>query len=197
MGGARGTQNLCGIPDTHQNTRKLLQYRRTLSPVKVTLNVTKYRIYFLLLLLHCWFCIKRPRNETFWYKAAKPNLCSVTPPQAATLRARIDPELGCARAPCVKGKDTADLQRSLQLAKDLPRSSITSSGALFAWAAWLPLTKQTWLPGATPSHPRLSFPDFSGQMKPRLGQPIEGPGLPGAPALHVQLTLCFLPILYP
>lgn len=99
----------------------------------------------------------------------------------------------CHSSPSVKGKDTAKLQRSLQVAKDFPCSSITSSGALSARAAWLPLTKQTWLLGPTPSHPQLSFPDFSVRIKPRSGQPIEGPGLPGAPALHVQLTLCFLP----
>lgn len=134
--------------------------------LKHPLNVTKYRIYLLLLLQHSCFCtkiLKRPRNETFWYKAAKPKPCSVTSPQAATLRARMRL---CHSSPCVKSKDTAKLQRSLRVAKDFSCSSITSSGALFAWAAWLSLTKQTWLLGPAPSHPQLSFPDFSVRIKP-------------------------------
>lgn len=59
-----------------------------------------------------------------------------------------------------------------------------------------PLNKTDLAAGSHPSHPQLSFPAFSAGIKPPLGQPIEGPGLPGAPALHVQLTLCFLPYIF-
>lgn len=53
-----------------------------------------------------------------------------------------------------------------------------------------PANKTDLAAGSCPSHPQLSFPDFSVRIKSRSGQSIEGPG---APALHVQLTLCFLP----
>lgn len=148
-----------------------------------------------LLVLHKGF--KEAQNQAILVQSCKPQalLCNIPPGSDA--ESWIDPGSRmrlCHSSPSVKGKDTAKLQRSLQLAKDFPCSSITSSRALFVWAAWLQLTKQTWLLGATPSHPQLSFPDFSVRIKPRSGQPIEGPGLPGAPALHVQFTLCFLPL---